>query len=76
MKEKNKKICINIEHLNSSTSEFLETNYPVNSKYATTTAINALQEVIKQINPDEETKIEEMSEDVLGEYVEQFSSVW
>ena len=72
LKEKKLKNRIKLENLKPSTSEYLDQSQPANTKAAVQTAITALETVIKQIRPEEERKLEEMPEEDLAEYLEQF----
>ena len=72
IKQKKLKNRIKMENLKSSTSEYLDKNQPANTRVAVKTAIAALESVIKQIKPEEERKLEEMPEDDLADYLEQF----
>lgn len=72
LKEKKLQNRIKLENLKPSTSEYLDQSQPANTKAAVKTAITALETVIKQVNPEEERKLEEMPEEDLAEYLEQF----
>ena len=72
VKRKKLKTRIKLENLKSSTDEYLDDHQPVNTKMAVKTAIAAFENVIKQIQPNENRNLEEMPEEDLADYLEQF----
>ena len=67
---------VQLENLNKSTSEYLETHQPANSRSAIQTAMNALKQVVSEVHPEETETFEEMSEEKLVDYLELFSSAF
>ena len=72
IEQKKTKNRINIGNLQSSTDEYLENNKPENSKRSIKTAKVALESVIKQLHPEEDRKLEDIPEDLLAIFMEEF----
>ena len=69
---KQKKTRIKMDNLDFPTEKYLEVNQPTNSKRSIKTATSAFENVLKELHEEETRKLEDIPDDTLAAYLEEF----